>query len=91
MSPDVVESDKKVIERANSSSYGFNATVHTQNMERGLLMARELEYGQVHINSVTEYASPTEPQGGVKGSGWGRENSSWGLENFNLYIIYNEI
>ena len=30
-------------------------------------MARELEYGQVHINSISVYSTPMAPQGGVKG------------------------
>lgn len=45
-------------------------------------MARELEYGQVHMNSISVYVSPMGPQGGVKGSGWGRQNSIWGIEEF---------
>ena len=27
-------------------------------------------------------ARSTGPQGGVKGSGWGRQNSRWGFEEF---------
>ena len=79
---DIVNSDEDAITRANDSSYGLNATIHTRNMERGLQVASELEYGQVHINSTTVYVSSNSPQGGVKGSGWGRQNASWGLENF---------
>lgn len=78
----VVESDDAAIELANSSSYGLNATIHSRDMERALKMAKELEYGQVHINSISVWTAATGPQGGVKGSGWGRQNAEWGLSEF---------
>lgn len=78
----VVPSDSAAIELANRSAYGLNATIWSSNMERALRMSRELEYGQVHINSISVYTSPTASQGGVKSSGWGRQNGRWGLEEF---------
>jgi acyl-CoA reductase-like NAD-dependent aldehyde dehydrogenase len=78
----VVSSDEAAIELANRSAYGLNATIWSTNMERALKMSRELEYGQVHINSISVYTSPTASQGGVKGSGFGRQNGRWGLEEF---------
>ncbi|KAF2871490.1 Aldehyde/histidinol dehydrogenase [Massariosphaeria phaeospora] len=78
----VVHSDAAAIELANRSAYGLNATIWSTNMERSLKMARELEYGQVHVNSISVYTSPTASQGGVKGSGNGRQNGKWGLEEF---------
>ncbi|GAB7351609.1 hypothetical protein MBLNU459_g2227t1 [Dothideomycetes sp. NU459] len=78
----IVDSDEEAIAIANRSAYGLNATIHTKNLERAIKMGRELEYGQVHANSISVYTSPTGPQGGVKGSGWGRQNASWGLEEF---------
>ncbi|KAF2249672.1 aldehyde dehydrogenase [Trematosphaeria pertusa] len=78
----VVPSDIAAIELANRSAYGLNATIWSSNMERALKMARELEYGQVHVNSISVYTSPTASQGGVKGSGFGRQNGKWGLEEF---------
>ena len=56
----VVASDEEAIDLANDSSYGLNACVHTSNMERGLKMSKELEYGQVHINSITVYTAASE-------------------------------
>ncbi|KAK3117758.1 hypothetical protein LTR53_000568 [Teratosphaeriaceae sp. CCFEE 6253] len=87
----VVASDVEAIRVANASSYGLNATIHSTNMERALKMGRELEYGQVHVNSISVYTSWTGPQGGVKGSGWGRQNAGWGLEEFvqEKFITYH--
>jgi acyl-CoA reductase-like NAD-dependent aldehyde dehydrogenase len=78
----VVSSDAEAIELANRSAYGLNATVWTRDMSRFMNMSRELEYGQVHANSISVYTSPTGSQGGVKGSGFGRQNGKWGLEEF---------
>ena len=87
----VVDSDEEAVKLANASSYGLNATIHSENMERALKMGRELEYGQVHVNSISVYTSWTGPQGGVKGSGWGRQNAHWGLEEFlqEKFITYH--
>ena len=57
----VVEDDAEAIALANKSAYGLNATIHSQNMERALKMARELEYGQVHVNSISVYTSRKWP------------------------------
>ncbi|KAK4504017.1 hypothetical protein PRZ48_004932 [Zasmidium cellare] len=78
----VVENDIEAIHLANSSAYGLNATIHCNDMERAMRVARELEAGQVHVNSSSVFTSATGPQGGVKGSGWGRQNGKWGLEEF---------
>lgn len=77
-----ITTDAEAIALANSSSYGLNATIHCNDMERAMKMARELETGQVHVNSSSVFTSPTGPQGGVKGSGWGRQNAKWGLGEF---------
>ncbi|TKA30721.1 hypothetical protein B0A50_02441 [Salinomyces thailandicus] len=87
----IVEDDVEAVQIANRSAYGLNATIHSNNMERALKMGRELEYGQVHVNSISVFTSWTGPQGGVKGSGWGRQNSHWGLEEFlqEKFITYH--
>ncbi|PYH40471.1 ALDH-like protein [Aspergillus saccharolyticus JOP 1030-1] len=78
----IVNDDEEAIKLANQSAYGLNASIHTRDMERGLRIGHELEYGQVHLNFITIYTSPTGPQGGVKGSGWGRQNAIWGVQEF---------
>ncbi|KAK0247398.1 hypothetical protein LTS09_017475 [Friedmanniomyces endolithicus] len=87
----VVDSDIEAIRLANSSAYGLNATIHSTNMERALKMGKELDSAKVHINCISVYTSVTGPQGGVKGSGWGRQNADWGLEEFvqEKFITYH--
>lgn len=87
----VVEDDAEAVRLANASAYGLNATIHSTNMERAIRIGQELEYGQVHINSISVYTSWTGPQGGVKGSGWGRQNARWGIEEFlkEKFITYH--
>ncbi|KAI9691176.1 MAG: hypothetical protein M1822_008796 [Bathelium mastoideum] len=76
------EDDAEVILKANDSKYGLNAAVHTTSWERGLRFSKALDYGQVQINGPTTFDRVSLPIGGVKGSGWGNANSSWGLEEF---------
>ncbi|CAG5155821.1 uncharacterized protein ALTATR162_LOCUS3851 [Alternaria atra] len=78
----IVSSDEEAIALANRSAYGLNATVWIRDMARFMKISRELEYGQVHANSISVYTSPTGSQGGVKGSGFGRQNGQWGLDEF---------
>ena len=47
-------------------------------MSRFLKIAGEFKYGQVHANSISIYTSPTDSQGGVKGSEFGRQNGKCG-------------
>lgn len=67
----VVENEEEAIQLANKSAYGLNASIHTTQYLKGLALARDLDYGQVHINMTTVYDQSTLPIGGVKGSGWG--------------------
>lgn len=53
----IVDTDAEAVALANRSAYGLNATIHTKNMERAIKMGRDLEYGQVHANSISVYVS----------------------------------
>ncbi|CEL08401.1 Putative Function: VDH is an enzyme for the synthesis of coniferyl alcohol [Aspergillus calidoustus] len=78
----VVDSDEEAIRIANSSGYGLSAAVFTEDLRKGLAMAKKIQSGAVHINSMTIHDEPVLPHGGVKNSGWGRFNASQGLEEF---------
>ncbi len=51
----VVKDDEEAIAVANDSLYGLNASIHTANISRAITVARQLEFGQVHINSMTTH------------------------------------
>lgn len=77
-----IATDKEAIDFANSTEYGLHAAVFTKDLRRALAIAKKLEVGAVHINSMTVHDEPTLPMGGVKGSGWGRFNAQEGMEEF---------
>lgn len=85
----VVDTDEEAIERANDSAYGLNAAVHSTNWERAYNVAKQLEYGQVVVNSMTVADNPTQPIRGVKGSGWGQSNAIWGIKEFTIEKTIN--
>jgi acyl-CoA reductase-like NAD-dependent aldehyde dehydrogenase len=72
---------------ANHSEHGLGGTVWTQDIERGLDVARRVETGTIGVN--TYLPDPVAPFGGVKGSGMGRELGPEGLANYQeLKTIY---
>jgi acyl-CoA reductase-like NAD-dependent aldehyde dehydrogenase len=77
-----VDSDEEAIELANDTEYGLSGAVFTKSLARGLKIAREVEAGAVHINSMTVHDEAGLPHGGAKRSGFGRFNAQWGVEEF---------
>ena len=76
-----VADEKAAIALANDSPFGLGGSVFTQDIERGKRVARQIDTGMVFINSALE-SSPELPFGGVKNSGYGRELSSAGIQEF---------
>jgi succinate-semialdehyde dehydrogenase/glutarate-semialdehyde dehydrogenase len=70
--------DADVARVANHSPYGLGCSIWTRDLERGSLLASELDAGMVAINSLV-VADPRLPFGGVKRSGYGREMSVEGV------------
>jgi acyl-CoA reductase-like NAD-dependent aldehyde dehydrogenase len=73
---------EEAIRIANDSEYGLTSAVFTEDLRLGLRMAREIDTGAVHINSMTVHDEPTLPHGGTKSSGFGRFNATTGLEEW---------
>ncbi|MBS1187454.1 MAG: gabD 1 [Burkholderiaceae bacterium] len=73
--------DDEVIGMANDTEYGLASYFYTQNLARGWRVAERLEYGIVGVN--TGLISTAEaPFGGVKQSGFGREGSHYGIDEY---------
>ncbi|KAL7908639.1 Aldehyde/histidinol dehydrogenase [Trichoderma velutinum] len=77
-----IETEEEAIELANDTDYGLTSAVFTEDLRRGLRFAREIDCGAVHINNMTVHDEPALPHGGTKSSGFGRFNSSVGLDEW---------
>jgi len=70
----------KLIEQINSSKYGLQAGVYTQNLQTIEALYRELEVGGLIVNDVPTTRYDHQPYGGVKDSGLGREGIKYAME-----------
>ena len=68
------------IELANTSDYGLQAGIFTNNLDYALRAVREIEVGGVMVNDVPAYRADAMPYGGVKLSGFGREGPRFAIE-----------
>jgi succinate-semialdehyde dehydrogenase / glutarate-semialdehyde dehydrogenase len=76
-----VKDEKEAIKLANDSPFGLGGSVFTQDIERGKRVANQIDTGMVFINHPT-WTQADLPFGGTKGSGYGRELSELGIEEF---------
>jgi acyl-CoA reductase-like NAD-dependent aldehyde dehydrogenase len=75
------KTETEVVAMANDSSYGLQASVWSDNVNRAHRVARALRAGTVHVNQYDE-DDITVPFGGYKQSGNGRDKS---LHAFDKY------
>ncbi len=84
-------SEEEVIAKANDTEYGLGSYIYTNDANRIWRVSEALEYGMVAINECT-FATEVAPFGGIKHSGYGREGSHLGIEEFcqikTLHIGY---
>ena len=76
-----VADEHAAVALANDSPFGLGGSVFTQDLERGKRVARRIDTGMVFINSEA-LTAPELPFGGVKHSGFGRELSAAGIQEF---------
>jgi len=77
----VVKDEQAAIELANDSDFGLGASIFTQDIERGKKIADQIDTGMVFINHPT-WTQADLPFGGTKRSGFGRELSELGIQEF---------
>jgi acyl-CoA reductase-like NAD-dependent aldehyde dehydrogenase len=77
----VVNNEEEAIREANNSEFGLGASIWTNNIERGIRLARQVQSGIVSVNEMVR-SDPRLPFGGIKHSGIGRELSEIGIKEF---------
>jgi succinate-semialdehyde dehydrogenase/glutarate-semialdehyde dehydrogenase len=73
--------EEEAIERANSTEYGLASYVYTRDLNRTIRVSEALQFGMVGINTGL-ISNAAAPFGGMKHSGFGREGSFEGIEEY---------
>jgi len=81
--------EAEAIEIANDSHYGLGAAVFTTDLKKGeMLAAQHMQAGSCFVNAPVR-SDPRLPFGGIKESGYGRELSYFGIQEFvNIKTVY---
>jgi succinate-semialdehyde dehydrogenase/glutarate-semialdehyde dehydrogenase len=73
--------DDEAIALANATPFGLAAYVYTENIRRSWRVAEQLEFGMIGLNTGS-VSVEMAPFGGVKESGFGREGSKYGIDDY---------
>ncbi|MEE4659432.1 MAG: aldehyde dehydrogenase family protein [Halieaceae bacterium] len=78
-----VRDEAEAIRLANDSEFGLNGNVWTQDKDRGLALALQIDTGSCSVNDMAvSYGIPEAPFGGRKNSGVGQVNGKKGLRGY---------
>lgn len=73
--------EEQAIHFANDTPFGLAAYFYSANLQRVMRVMDAIEAGMVGVNE-TALSNPAAPFGGVKSSGFGREGSKYGLDDY---------
>ncbi len=76
-----VHSEDEAVALANATRFGLGGAIFTADEQRGQKLAEKIHTGMVFINHPTG-SQPDLPFGGTNQSGYGRELSSLGIDEF---------
>lgn len=77
------DTEAEVIKLANSAEVGLAGYFYSKDVQRVYRIAEALEVGMVGVNTGL-ISDPAAPFGGVKQSGFGREGSKYGIEEYMI-------
>lgn len=80
------KTEQEAIDMANDTEFGLASYFYTRDMGRSWRVAEALEYCMVAINTDI-LSTEVAPFGGMKASGFGREGSKYGMQEY-LEIKY---
>ena len=69
--------DDEAVELANGTDYGLAGSVHSADRGHARDVADRIDVGMMHVNDQPIHVEPHMPFGGMKGSGTGRYNGQW--------------
>lgn len=73
--------EDEAIARANDTEFGLVAYAYTRDLGRAFRLSKQLDAGMVILNSG-KVGTASVPFGGMKQSGYGREGSFYGIEEY---------
>jgi succinate-semialdehyde dehydrogenase/glutarate-semialdehyde dehydrogenase len=83
-----IRDEAEAIAVANDSCFGLGGSVWTRDTQKGEQIAARIEAGSISVNGRVK-SDPRLPFGGIKGSGYGRELSHYGIREFvNIQTIW---
>lgn len=72
------KTEEEAISLANDTIYGLGAYVYTKDRKRADRIATAIDSGMISMNGIN-YIKPSNPFGGYKSSGMGREHGKYGF------------
>jgi succinate-semialdehyde dehydrogenase/glutarate-semialdehyde dehydrogenase len=75
------EKEAEAVQMANDTEFGLAAYFYTRDLARSWRVQEALQYGIVGVNTGL-ISTEVAPFGGIKESGFGREGSKYGIEDY---------
>ncbi|KAF6832957.1 succinate-semialdehyde dehydrogenase [Colletotrichum musicola] len=75
------ETEDEVLEMANDTEFGLAGYFFSRDINRAMRVAQKLQVGMVGVNTG-KISAAEAPFGGIKESGYGREGSLYGLQEY---------
>jgi acyl-CoA reductase-like NAD-dependent aldehyde dehydrogenase len=84
------KTEEEAIKLANDTKYGLGAIILSDNKERARRVASKIDAGCIDINEGNHWNSPSNPFGGYKCSGMGRELGKHGFQELCQIKVITE-